>query len=189
MGTWWRHCRNTEPPQAREGEPVRRAAAGYAVDRVNAKLDRTALVYNSVRSLSDWSHTLRIPVVLCAVLALLLFITRSLTPRRGRMEIRRFTVVSESESGFAGSFDHLLDEEVARIARVFHSDQLTDIGAAVIRARSLDSGLSDIKDRALAAVEKGELKWVIGFLLAEMMDHFRGPVHRFHETNPLWRIP
>ena len=61
-----------------------RAVAGYAVDRVNAKLDKVASVYASMRTLSDWSHTLRVPVVLAAVLALLLLLTRLLTPRRGR---------------------------------------------------------------------------------------------------------
>ena len=81
--------------------------------------------------------------------------------------------MSESESGLANFFYQLLNEEVARIARVFHSDQLPDIGAAAIRARPLNSGLSDTENRAIDAVEKGEVKSVIGFVFAEIINQFR----------------
>jgi hypothetical protein len=148
--------------------PVHDAGRG-AADRVSAKLNALAPVYGSLRTLADWNLRLRLPLILTGALVFLFVVASGLTRREGT-EIHRFSVMPEYEADFSIRFDRLLNEEIARIARVFRSDQLRRIGAAVtMSGPKADSELSGLETRAMAAIRQGELKSIIGFWLAELV--------------------
>jgi hypothetical protein len=144
-----------------------------AIDRVNSKLNTLGPVYGGLRTLGDWSLKLRIPLILACALILLLAVA-SVVTRRSGTEVRHFTVIPEDEAEYSIRFDRLLNEEIARIARVFRSDHLRRIGAAVTMTNPKgDSELSGLETRAISAIRQGELKSIIGFWLAEMVRRFQ----------------
>jgi hypothetical protein len=147
--------------------------ARRAVDRVNAKLNKLGPAYGSLSTLADWNRTLLLPLVLTGVLILLIALLSFVTRRSGT-EIRRFVVIPEEAAEYSVRFDRLLNEEIARIARVFRSDHLRRIGAAVTMSDpKADSELAGLETRAMAAIQQGELKSVIGFWLSEIVRQFR----------------
>jgi hypothetical protein len=152
--------------------PVQNAARS-AIDRVNAKLRELGPMYDGLRTLAVWSAKLSVPLVAGGMLLLLLGAVSLAAPRSGT-EIHRFAVVPEGEMGYSISFDRLLNAEVARIARAFQSDHLIRIGAAVtMSSPRADSELSGLETRAIAAVQQGDPKSILGFWLAEMVRRFQ----------------
>jgi hypothetical protein len=103
-----------------------------------------------------------------------LVIIASLITRRSGTEIRRFVVIPEGETQYSLQFDRLLNEEIARIARGFRTDQLRRIGAAITMSDPTgDRELAGLETKALEAIRQGELKSIIGFWLSEAVRRFQ----------------
>jgi len=140
-----------------------------AVIRVNTNLNRLGTWYPDLRTLRAWSQLIRVPVLITVLLIAFIVIVHYSNRPRGT-EIRRFSVIPEYDSNVAIKFDRLLREEIARVARVYRSDQYRRIGIAVaISDPEADRELADLESRAIAAIRQGEQKAMIGFWLSELI--------------------